>query len=206
MSKLSLKKILKENVPQAGFVQNQGYTDRVNPQQAQQQQLGRRSDPKSDPKVAKAVSDATTELDNLTKILDEIGQNIQSPMPQNMQMAFQRVPLLQQMFGNVISNMTEIQSYMMSSGGNPFPSPGQGQYSESLFSEHDYMMDPTSDAGQREKQILQNLKAIQMYSNEIKAKIDSADYRGAFDYLSELVNKSRVAMMALKQYLQEKGA
>lgn len=201
-----LKDILNENMPpQRPLVQNQGMIDRANPQQAPQQAFAKRNDVRADPKVSKAISDASTEVNNLMDILDEVRQNIQSPMPQNLQMAFQRLPLLQQMFANVTNNMSQIQSYLAASGGNPFPSPGQGQYSESVFHEHDYMMDPTSQSGQREKQIIQNLKAIQMYSNEVKAKIDAGDYRGAFDYLSELVNKSRSAMMTLKQYLQEKG-
>jgi hypothetical protein len=197
--------LLNENMPQAGFVQNQGMMDKVNPQQAGQQTFAKRNDVRADPKVSKAISDATTEVNNLIDILDEVRQNIQSPVPQNLQTAFQRLPLLQQMFANVTNNMSQIQSYMASSGGNPFPSAGQGQYSESVFHEHDYMMDPTSQSGQKERQIIQNLKAIQMYSNEVKAKIDASDYRGAFDLLSELVNKSKVAMMTLKQYLQEKG-
>lgn len=173
-------------------------------QMSQQQQHARRNDVRSDPKVAKALSDADSELNNALSVLDHIRGQLAKATHQSMHDIFQRIPVLQQVFGNVVNNFIEIQKYMTTSQGNPFPSPGQGQYSESLYLEDHHIMAPHSAAGEAEKRILKSLKAVQIYARETENKINTGDYRAAFDYTSELVNKSREALMSLKQYLTSK--
>lgn len=159
----------------------------------------------NDPLVRKTSTEAQTAVNELAAEIEALRPLLGRQTKVDASKLAEMLPSLQQRLSHAISLVNSYVQSAMSSNAEGFPSPGQGQFGESVFHEHDYMINPGSESGKKERQIVQNLKAIQMYANETQAKIDAGDYRAAFDYLSELVNKSRSAMMSLKQYLQSQG-
>ena len=191
MKKMKLKDALRRILTEAPNMappspmvspQNQG---RRNTAQQTPVQFNRR-DLRANPKVAKALDAAQTELQNLEDVSQRLRQFLGNA---DIQSASQYLGTLQQVSANAAQNVMNIQQATV-----------QSYQQESIREDH-ALEDPDSRQGRMESKILKALAGLKAFAGEAEFSIQKGNYERGFDFLSQLVPGAEQASSMLRAYI-----